>query len=46
MGAEFLTKIVKKCCPHPGFEPRAFQRAKKVRNFCLKLYHGAIEAFY
>ena len=31
--AEFLTKIVKKGCPQPGFEPGAFQRPKKVRIF-------------
>ena len=32
--AEFLTKIVKKGCPQPGFEPGAFQKAKKVSFFC------------
>jgi hypothetical protein len=31
--AEFLTKIVKKGCPQSGFEPGAFQKAKKVRFF-------------
>jgi hypothetical protein len=31
--AEFLTKIVKKGCPQPGFEPGAFQKAKKVSFF-------------
>jgi len=36
--AEFLTKIVKKGCPQPGFEPGAFQKAKKV-SFFLKLSH-------
>ena len=39
-------KMAKKCWSQPGFELGAFQEAKKVRNFCLKLYHWATEAFH
>ena len=42
--ADNLTKNDQKCWSQPGFEPGAFQREKKVRNFRLKLYHCATEA--
>ena len=46
MGAEYLTKNDQKCWSPPGFEPGAFQEAKKVWIFCLKLYHWATKALY
>ena len=36
--------MTKNVCSQPGFEPGAFQREKKVRNFRLKVYHCATEA--
>jgi hypothetical protein len=39
MAANFWPKNDQKCWSQPGFEPGAFQRAKKVRIFCLKLSH-------
>ena len=44
MGADKMAKNGQKCWSQPGFEPGAFQREKKVRIFCLKLYHWATEA--
>ena len=43
-GADKMAKNDQKCWSQPGFEPGAFQREKKVRNFRLKLYHCATEA--
>ena len=37
-------KMVKKGHPSPGFEPAPLEGSKKVKNFCLKLYHGATKA--
>ena len=39
MGADKMAKNGQKCWSQPGFEPGAFQRPKKVRIFCLKLYY-------
>ena len=38
-GADKMAKNDQKCWSQPGFELRAFQRVKKVKIFCLKLYH-------
>ena len=42
--ADKMTQNDPKCWSQPGFELGAFQREKKVRIFCLKLYHWATEA--
>ena len=41
-----MAKNDKKCWSPPGFEPGAFQEAKKVRIFSLMLCHWAMEALY
>ena len=38
-GGDKMAKNDQKCWSQPGFKPGAFQEVKKVRNFCLKLYH-------
>ena len=38
-GGDKMAKNDQKCWSQPGFELGAFQREKKVRIFCLKLYH-------
>ena len=43
-GGDKMAQNDQKCWSQPGFEPGAFQRQKKVRNFRLKLYHCATEA--
>ena len=43
-GGDKMAKNDQKCWSQPGFELGAFQREKKVRIFCLKLYHWATEA--
>ena len=38
-GGDKMAQNDQKCWSQPGFELGAFQRKKKVRIFCLKLYH-------
>ena len=38
-GGDKMAQNDQKCWSQPGFELGAFQREKKVRIFCLKLYH-------
>ena len=44
MTDEHWCKMAKKGHPSPGLEPAPLERSKKVKNFCLKLYHWATEA--
>jgi hypothetical protein len=46
MAVSHCLKMVKKGHPSPGFEPTPLEGSKKVKNFCLKLYHWATEASY
>ena len=43
-GADKMAKNDQKSWSQPGFEPGSFQKEKKVRIFCLKLYHWATGA--
>ena len=42
--ADNMAKNGQESWSQPGFELGSFQREKKVRIFCLKLYHWATEA--
>ena len=45
-GGDKMAQNDQKCWSQPGFELGAFQREKKVRIFCLKLYHWATQELY
>ena len=44
MTDEHWCKMAKKGHPSPGFEPAPLEGSKKVKNFCLKLYHCTLNS--